>query len=146
MKVSVFQRWWIGSVVGLLIGIFATALLTDPPKLLMSTIDGFFSDQCQSGEIQGVRLGMSRREVLRSFGMLNSDSRSRWYVVDEALGLPPDAIEAPMWPAGRLPDRLMNADRWEVVRAGHATGFEVAISFENDRVVCADAEYEVPMF
>jgi hypothetical protein len=126
-----------------LLGLATGLAFANPPKWALSLIDSAYSDQCESGAPFGVRRGMSRRDVLRSFGMLTADFRSDWYIVDEALGLPPDAIPSPLWRPGRLPANLMHAEQWRTLRRGYGPGFEMIISFDADRVTCADVQYEI---
>jgi len=129
-----------------LVGGLVGASVSRPPKLAVALVASAYADACRIGELFGIRRGMTRREVLRSFGMLDTDFESHWYVRDDAVGLPADQIEAPMWPAGRLPDRLMQAPEWRAVRAGYAAGFEMVITFGDDLVTCADLEIEIPTF
>lgn len=140
---SLFPNWVVA-----LVTCFITAqtcmFLTRPPRWILESIDSRYSDQCLSAERFGIRPGMSRREVLMRFGMQDAGNRSDWYIRDAALGLPPDALFAPVWPVGRLPDRLETASDWTLIRAGYDLGYDMHIHFEQDRVQCADVVYHVP--
>jgi hypothetical protein len=81
---------------GLVVGLFIGSAVSRPPKLAVALARSAYADPCRSGELYGVRRDMTRREVLRSFGMLDTDFESSWYIEDETAGLPPDQIVARM--------------------------------------------------
>jgi hypothetical protein len=95
----------------------------------------------------GVRVGMTRDQVMRAFRMGSAGFESHWYILDRSAGLPPHQLEAPLWPAGNLPPRLEHADEWTAIRAGYSyDDFAMLIRFSDDRVTCARVKVTLSYF
>lgn len=137
---------WVVAVVTFIFTMQLSEFLHEPPRLIFGVFDNLYSNQCRSAEWFGVTPGMSRRDVVRHFRRRHLETGSDWYIEDDRLGLPPDALAAPVWPMGRLPDYLETARDWTLLRAGYSSDFKMNIHFEGDRVQCADVEVHVPMF